>query len=302
MSKTYDQLAGLALFSCIVRLGSLSAAAQYRGQSRSSVSKQLKTLEEKLGARLLQRTTRKLSLTAVGAEILMEAQKIENAFLAVENIRDDHQNDVRGHLKITCSGTHGRMHLIPVLSDFLKQFPLVEVNLQLEDHYADLVEEQIDVAIRTGHLQDSSLIARKLGTLRGKLCASPAFLEQFGHPKNALDLVNFPCLYYANSEGKMNHWHFQGPEGETSVTVKGPLFINDGTALIDAAIAGLGILLIDETILRDSFETGKLVQILPEHQPTNELPVYAVYPAREFLPARTQAFLNFIIEHLSPRI
>ncbi len=302
MAKHDDPLTGMALFACIVRLGSLTAAADYLGQSRSSVSKQLKNLEERLGARLLQRTTRRQSLTQVGSEILVEAEKIEQALLAVENIRDTHQNDVRGCLKISCSSSLGRTQLLPILCEFSKQYPLVEINLQLEDRLVDLVEEKVDVAIRGGFLPDSSLIARKLGYFRGEICASPSYLEKAGRPKSVLDLVNFDCLYYANSKTKMDLWHFEGPEGETSVRVKGPLLVNDAKALVEAAVAGLGILLIDKTMLEVELETGKLEKILPNYHPIHDHPIYAVYPAREFLPAKTRAFLSFIDIHLKPRI
>ena len=160
-----ENMKGLVLFSHINKLGSLSAAAQVLGMSRSSVSKQLAALEKKIGSRLLNRTTRKIVLTEVGRQILQEAHKVELALQTIEHISEDHQSEIAGALKVSCSSAQGRVHLVPLLAKFLARYPKLTVNLQLEDRFADMVAENIDVSIRIGYLPDSTLIARKLGDL-----------------------------------------------------------------------------------------------------------------------------------------
>ncbi len=298
-----DYSTGLLLFSQIVRYGSLSATAQQLGLGRAAVSKQLASLEKKVGARLLQRTTRKLSLTTVGTEILVEARKVEEALKSIESISDNHQQQINGQLKISCSNAIGRTHLLPLLKFFTQQYPNVEINLQLEDRFVDLIAEQVDLSIRIGHLDDSSLIARKLGQLKWQLCASPDYLEKAGTPQKPIDLLNHHCLYYRNSKSNMNIWGFINPSGEEEcITVKGPLAINDANALITAAINGMGILNIDNAIVREDIQQGRLVEVLSNYQALAGLPVYLVYPAKEFIPARTRALIDFLIEFMSPKI
>ncbi len=298
-----DYSAGLVLLSQIVRYGSLSAAAQHLGLGRAAVSKQLSNLEKKVGARLLQRTTRTLSLTDVGSEVLAEARKIEQALLSVESISDNHQQHLSGKLKISSSSAIGRTHLLPLLKTFTEQYPNIDISLELEDRFVDLISEQVDVSIRIGHLNDSSLIARKLGQLKWRVCASPNYLEKFGTPQTPLDLLKHQCLYYRNSKSSMQTWGFIGPNGkEERVTVSGPLAINDATALISAAVNGMGILNIDNAIVREEIEQGRLVKILQNYQTLSGLPVYLVYPAKEFIPARTKALIDFLIHNMSPKI
>jgi len=298
-----DYSAGLVLLSQIVRHGSLSATAQHLGLGRAAVSKQLSSLEKKIGARLLQRTTRTLSLTEVGREVLAEARKVEQALLSVESISDSHQQQISGKLRVSSSSAIGRTHLLPLLKPFTEQYPHVDISLQLEDRFVDLVSEQVDVCIRIGHLNDSSLIARKLGQLHWQVCASPAYLKQHGTPQTPSDLLQHQCLYYRNSKSSMETWGFTNPNGEEErITVSGPLAINDATALIAAAVNGMGILNIDNAIISEDVEQGRLIKILQNYKPLSGLPVYVVYPAKDFIPARTRAFIDFLLTYMAPKI
>ena len=302
MKNPLNHSSGLVLFSQIVRYGSLSATATQLGVGRAAISKQLSALEERIGARLLQRSTRKLSLTHVGAEVLVEARKIEQALSSVESISDNHQNRISGKLKVSCSNTLGRTHLVPLLKSFAEDYPDIAINLQLEDRVVDLIAEQVDVAIRIGHLQDSSLIARKLGRLTWRLCASPDYLQRQGTPKTPAELVEHNCLYYRNSKSSMNTWGFIGPKGEEHITVNGNLTINDATGLVNAAVNGMGILNIDNSIVRKHIDNGELLELLPGYQRMEGLPVYIIYPAKEFIPARTQAFIDFLLAFMRPKL
>lgn len=302
MAIDLEHLPGLVLFARVAQHGSLSGAAQSLGLSRSAVSKQLSAFEAHIGARLLQRTTRKQSLTEIGEQILVEALRVEAALASIESIRDNYTHEVRGKLKISCSSSLGRVHLVPLLHEFSQRYPAVEMNLQLEDRFVDLVAEQVDVAIRIGHLPDSSLVARRLGELAWQICASPAYIARHGTPQTPSDLAQHECLFYRNANHSMNTWSFRGAAGEENVVVSGTLTINDACALVDAALQGHGILLIDKAMLGDTLEKGALVSLLADYPPAPGYPVYAVYPARDFLPAKTKAFVQFLVERLAPRI
>lgn len=302
MSIPLERLPGLILFSRVAQYGSLSAAAQSLKLSRSAVSKQLSAFEAQIGARLIQRTTRKLALTELGEQILREAQRVEAALATVEQLTEDVRQEVRGRLKVSCSSSLGRVVLLPLLREFNERYPDVELELGLEDRFVDLVAEQVDVAIRIGHLPDSSLVARRLGELAWQVSASPDYLARCGTPTQPQDLLHHACLYYRNSKRSMNNWRFIGPKGEESVTVSGPLAINDAEALVNAALMGMGILLIDGAMLGDALTTGRLVPLLPDYPPAPGFPVYVVYPARDFLPAKTTAFVDFLLEKLSPQL
>ncbi len=300
MALENENMKGLVLFSHINKLGSLSAAAQLLGMSRSSVSKQLAALEKKIGSRLLNRTTRKIVLTDVGRQVLQEAHKVELALQTIEHISEDHQSEIAGSLKVSCSSAQGRVHLVPLLAKFLARYPKLTLNLQLEDRFVDMVAENIDVSIRIGYLPDSTLVARKLGDLSWMLCASTEYLKTSPPLKTPSDLVNHRCLFYRNSKFAMNTWTFASKEGEESVAVSGPLTINDPTALISAAIEHTGVLLIDKGLLGDTIRQGKLIQIMSGYQPIGGLPMYAVFPEKKFMPAKTRALIDFLLEEMPP--
>ena len=301
MALENDNLKGLVLFSHINRLGSLSAAAQLLGMSRSSVSKQLAALEHQVGSRLLNRTTRKIVLTEVGQQVLKEAHKVELALQTIESISEDHQSEIAGELKISCSSAQGRVHLVPLLAKFAARYPRIKLNVQLEDRFVDMIAENIDVSIRIGYLPDSSLIARKLCDLSWMLCATKEYLDNAPPLHSPSDLVNHRCLFYRNAKLAMNHWTFAHTSGATeNVTVSGPLAINDPGALITAALAHTGVLLIDKGLLGNTIKEGKLLPILQDYTPIGGLPMYAIYPEKAFMPAKTRTLINFLLEEMPP--
>jgi LysR family transcriptional activator of dmlA len=298
MALENENMQGLVLFSHINRQGSLSAAAQLLGMSRSSVSKQLATLEKKIGSRLFNRTTRKIVLTEVGRQVLKEAHKVELALQTIEHISEDSQSRIAGDLNVSCASAQGRVHLVPLITRFLALYPKINVNLQLEDRFTDMVAENMDVSIRIGYLPDSTLIARKLGDLSSVLCASPEYLSNAPSLQTPGDLLHHRCLFYRNSKLAMNSWSFISEEGEETVTVSGPLSINDPGVLISAALAHAGVLLIDKGLLGDTMREGKLVPALAGHQSIESLPIYIVYPEREFIPAKTRALVDFLLKEM----
>jgi DNA-binding transcriptional LysR family regulator len=298
MAVKNEKIQELVLFSYINRQGSLSAAAQLLGMSRSSVSKQLAALETKIGSRLFNRTTRTIVLTEVGRQVLIEAHKVELALQTIEHISEGSQSIIAGDLNVSCASAQGRIHLVPLIARFLALYPKVNVNLQLEDRFVDMVADKIDISIRVGYLPDSSLIARKLGDLSTVLCASPEYLSTAPPLKTPCDLLDHRCLFYQNSKLTMNSWSFISEGGEETVVVSGPLSINDPDALMSAALAHVGVLLIDKGLLGDTGREGKLVPVLAGYQPMWSLPIYIVYPKRELIPAKTRALVNFLLEQM----
>ena len=301
-NKRLSSLPALVLFARIVQYGSLTGAAQSSGLSRSAVSKQLTALEEKLGVRLLQRSTRNIKLTEEGKLILDEAMRVLEAFENIETLSEELQEQVRGHLKVSCSIGIGRVHLVPLLKKFQQLYPHVHVQLLLEDRFADLIDEQIDISIRSGELTDSSLIAQRLGKMTWTVCASPDYLRKHGIPTVPEDLLQHNCLYYSNSQNAYNHWLFHGPRGEELISITGSFSINDSSALVQAAEEGQGILWIDKNSLGDALEKGRLVQVLEHYSLGSGYPIYALYPARRHLSIKTRVFIDFLKENFSPRM
>lgn len=295
-----DSLPSFALFARIVQYGSLSGAAQASGLSRSAVSKQLSSLEAKLGTRLLQRSTRAINLTEAGEQLLPEARRVLEALESIHLLTEELGGEVRGNIKVSCSSGIGRALLVPVLKQFRQQYPEVHIQLLLEDRVVDLINEQVDVAIRVGHLPDSSLVALKLGAMSWVVCASPDYLQRHGTPKTPEDLRQHNCLYYKNSTSAFNTWLFVDSKSEESIEVSGSLSINDSTALMQAAEAGEGVVWIDKNSLGDALEKKRLVSVLNNYSLGEGYPVYALYPARRHLSAKTRVFVDFLKEYFSP--
>jgi DNA-binding transcriptional LysR family regulator len=287
----------LAIFAAIVQAGSISRAAIQLGCGKSVVSRQLARLEADLGARLIQRSTRRLALTEIGEMVLAEARQIDRALTNIEQLTDQYQQQVRGLLRVSCSMA-GRRQMVPLITEFIAMYPQVKVALQLEDHLVDLIAEQVDVAIRASSLVDSSLIARKLAENPRTVVASPAYLQRAGTPQTPERLADHACLVYANGTRAFDEWTFIGPDGQFKVRVNGVIQINDGGALVTAAAAGAGILLIPRELAAEEIARGELVEILQDYQLPPGAPIYAVYPARDWLALKTATFVSFLQERL----
>lgn len=289
---------GLILFLHINRQGSLAATAQLLGMSSSSVSKQLTALERKIGSKLFNRTTRKIVLTKVGHQVLKEAHKVELALQTISQISEDSQSVIAGDINISCASAQGRIHLVPLLTAFIERYPQINLNLQLEDRFIDMVAEKVDISIRVGYLPDSTVIARKLGEISGVLCASPEYLRKAPPLTCPSDLLQHRCLFYRNPTIAMNSWSFTSEHGEETIIVNGPLSINDPSALVTAALAHSGVILMDKSLLGDTLKNGQLVPVLTDYQLVGNLPMYLVYPSRELVPARTKALVDFLVAEM----
>lgn len=290
-----DRLAALDSFARVAETGSFSAAARALNISKSLVSRQVSWLEAELGARLIARTTRSLTLTEAGrgyydqvARILTE---IEEADLSVSQL----QATPRGKLRVSAPMSFSVMCVAPVLPDFLALYPEIEVDIVLNDRRVDLLEDGFDLAIRIGKLPDSSLIARKLSDMKRYVCASPDYLVRRGTPKQPADLRRHECLCYSNADN-LTEWRFADPDGRAlSVEVKGKLHANNGDLLRAAALRGLGLVELPSFLVADDLKKGDLVPVL-EPYTRQEGGVYAVYPHARYLPPKIRVFVDFLAE------
>lgn len=293
-----DRLTGMAVFTAVVDEGGFTAAARRLGLSKSTVSKQVRALEDRLGAQLLVRTTRKLGLTEVGAAFYERAGRIlaeaEAAEAAVSRLHDS----PRGVLRVTAPVYFGQSHLAAILPEYLARWPEVKIELSLDDRFVDLVEEGFDLAVRIAQLEDSSLVARKLAPTRLRVVAAPAYLERRGRPETPEDLAGHDCLLYAY-QPTGDVWPLVGPDGaETAVKVQGPLRSNSGDALHAAAKAGLGLALLPDFIVASAVRAGELVCVLDGWH-GRVTAVYAVYPPARHLSPKVRTFVDHLVERFS---
>ena len=281
----------LATFSAIVRAGSISKAAAAQGSDKSVLSRQLARLESDLGARLIQRSTRRLTLTEIGEQVFAQAQRIDGALASIAQLTEQHQTEVKGRLRVTCPRPLAQRYLVPLLVAFTQQHPAVEVVLTVDDRLVDLIAEHIDVAIRVAHLEDSTLIAVKLAEGARALVASPGYLQRAGLPDTPADLAHHDCLVYSSGGRVLDDWPFLRNGASAMVRVPSKIQINDGMALVSAACAGGGVLAIDRYLVAQELASGALVELLPRYSLRPGQPIYAVYPARAGLALKTATFV-----------
>jgi DNA-binding transcriptional LysR family regulator len=294
-----DRLAMMEAFVRVAETHSFSEAARRMRTSKSLVSRQVAALETELGARLLNRTTRALTLTEVGHGYFQRASQIlaevADANLSVSQL----QAAPRGRLRVDAPISFGVLHLIPAISGFLCRCPDVDIELSLNDRYIDLIDEGVDLAIRIGRLADSSLVARKLATARRILCASPAYLAAFGTPATPSDLKGHRCLGYTNI-ASTREWLFHDRDGRPwPVDVEGRLRVNNGDALRAAALRGIGIVSLPSFIVGGDLQTGTLVSLLADYIP-QDFAIHAVYPHSRHLSPKVRAFVDFLVEQIGP--
>jgi DNA-binding transcriptional LysR family regulator len=299
-----DTLGSMELFVAVVDAGSFSAAARRLGLAPSSVARGIGGLEDELGVRLLARTTRRLSLTEPGRVYHERSRRIlsevEEARLSVARL----EAAPRGLLRISVPVVFGRLHVAPALAEFLASYPEVEIDLSMTDAYVDLVEEGIDLAIRVGELQDSSLMARKLAPTRRVMCASPAYLERRGAPARPSDLKGHDCLSYRYS-GAAPIWRLRAPDGTLhEIEVSGSLRTNNADALHIAALAGVGIVLLPTFLAGADIRGGRLRLLFEDHRvsATSSLDtnIHAVFPCNRHLSPKVRAFVDFLRRRFGP--
>lgn len=293
---TPGELSSMLIFARVVETGGFTAAAAELGLSKSAVSKQIATLEDRLGTRLLNRTTRTLSLTETGAAFYERCLDVVSAAQAAEEAVQHLAAAPRGELRINAPMSFGVRYVAPVLPDFLERYPELTVDLVLNDRLVDLVEEGFDVGVRIGALSDSSLVARRLAPARRVVCAAPSYLARAGTPRRPEDLRGHDCIVYSYLPSG-TQWRFRHPRhGKRRVKIGGRLKGNNGDALMAAAAGGLGIALTPTFIIPGELRSGALQVLLPDWRIAPEIEVNAVFPASRNLSLKVRVFVDFLAE------
>jgi DNA-binding transcriptional LysR family regulator len=284
----------MLIFAHVVNEQGFSAAARKLGVSRSSVSKAIAKLEHGLGASLLNRSTRHLSLTEVGAAFFDYCTRISNEADQAHKMIDSLNAQPRGVLKVAASVAFGTLHIAPAIGDFLRRYPDLDIDMTITDRVVDLAEEGYDVIISITRDLPQALIARKLAPIRRKLCATPDYFSEYGIPPTPQDLVKHNCLDYIHS-GDKGLWRFQGPDGDVSVPVSGRLRINDDEALSQVVLSGFGLALLPTFIIGKDIQAKRLKSALSEYIPIDQY-AYALYLPKRNLPLKIRAFIDFLID------
>ncbi len=291
-----DRFTGMYVFSRSARVGSISGAARAMGLSPAMATKHLDALEARLGVRLFQRSTRKLSLTEAGQQYLQALGRLLPELEDVENMLASQRVEANGTLRLNAPLSFGSRYIAPLMSAFSQQHPNVTVELGLNDRVVDLVEEGWDLTIRIGPLRDSRLIARQLADCRMVVCASPAYWRQFGRPGRIADLRRHNCLgSMISSIAGTEEWRF-GARLQHKIAVKGTLRANNGDALLSAAIAGLGVIYEPEFIVADALARGALEKADLEIEPTWLGGIHLVYSTRQAFPAKTRVMIQYLVD------
>ena len=278
-------------FSRVARLGSFTAAARELRISTTAISRRVSDFESHLGVQLLERNTRRLSLTEMGAAILGRCDRLLEDLIELETAAS-HEGMVRGTLRVTTGVDFGRDSLARIVSDFQRANPHTRIELQLSDHFVDIVRDGFDVAVRMGQLQDSSLIARRLGTSRLVLVASPDYLRAHAPLTHPRQLSEHACIFDTNGAPR---WSFQGPNGRVDFAPKPRFAVNSPSVTRDLVRQGEGISAVPHFAVASDLSAGRLVPVLGEY-PMAEIPLHAVFPPGRRLSTRVRAFVDFLVE------
>lgn len=291
------QPADLGFFSALAGAGSLSAAARELGVTTAAVSKRLALMESRLGISLVNRTTRRMSMTPEGDVYLDNARRILGEIEGMEELLGAARATPKGLLRVNATLGFGRSHVGPLISKFVRKYPQVEVQLQLSVNPPPLTEDSFDVCIRFGAPPDSRVIARRLAANRRLLCASPAYLDKHGIPKVPNDLTRHNCIGIRQGEEAYGVWRLASGKGRTAsveaIKTRGTLTTNDGEIAVAWALDGHGVLMRAEWDIERYLRNGRLVQVLPQYS-TPDADIHAVYPQRHQLAARVRAFVDFV--------
>ena len=282
-------ISDLDIFARVARTGNMSMAGREMGLSPAVVSKRISLLEDRLGARLFQRTTRQLTLTETGEGYFKRVVDILSLVEEAEDYVSRRNTKPRGVLKISAPTSFSRLHITPHLTEFLTRYPDIEIDMQLTDNFVDIIREGFDLAVRIGELEDSSLVARKLAKETRVICASPAYLAAAGTPQKIEDLEAHNCLL----AGAQDEWRLDGPEGACDVRVKGNIRSNSAEFIRSALVQGVGIALRATWDVGPELQRGELKVVLPDYHGSSKNGIFAVYPCREFMPSKVNAFIEF---------
>src|SRR3954470_5109187 len=294
-----DHASEMAVFVRVVDCNGFSAAAPALGLTPSAVSKLVTRLETRLGVRLLQRTTRALSLTADGEAFYAAARRIVGEIAALEAEISNQRETPHGLLRVTTSLAFSTHQLAPLIGEFLERHPAIQLELMPTDRVVDMVEEGVDVAIRIGKLPDSSFMARKIGDDVRLVCAAPAYLASHPVPRRPEDLARHNCIV-SRDRAYLNRWHFRIDGQVREIEVGGRLAVSEGEAQMRLALQGLGIVRLTRLTVAGAIKRGELTALLQDYSAEEPVPIHAVYPHRKHLASKVTAFVDFIREKFTP--
>lgn len=297
--RSGGQLDQIETFAAVVEHGGFAAAARILGRDPSVLSRRIDALERRLGVRLLARTTRKLGLTEVGAAYLQKIRGVLAELTAADLEATEGAVRPRGLLRVTMPGTFARLWVVPWLPDFLREFPEIEIELELGNRFFDLVEEKLDMAIRIGGLADSSLVVRHLASFDTVLSASPAYLKEAGTPHTLNDLQGHRCLGLT-VPAFWPEWRLRRGEERATVRVPSQFRTDDGSSMVHAALGGGGIMLASQWSCGRHIAEGRLVRVLPEWRMDHEGSAQIVLPPGRLVPAKTRVFIERVVAEFSP--
>ncbi len=284
----------LEVFVMVVEAQGFSAAAKRLDSTPAAVSRRIKALEQRLGVRLLQRTTRQVQLTEAGELYFREVSRLLGDLKAVEQKLEEVTGQPTGELRIVAPMSFGQRRLAPVVVRFALTYPKLRVTLMLEDRETDIVGEGVDLAVRIAYPSDSSLVARPIGSVPRYFCASPDYLERRGIPRSPTDLLQHDCLHY-NVISEREEWTFSGADGDETIVIKGVFCSNNGEVLAEAAMQGLGITLLPDFIIEEALADGRLVRVLAGRE-RSPLTLSVLYPSRHNVPVKTRLFINHMAQ------
>lgn len=290
MNRTLE----MEVFTAVIEAGSFVGAAEGLKMSKAAVSRHVDALEQRLGVRLLQRTTRRLSLTEEGRTFHLRARDILASLNDAEAEVSSGNQEPSGVIRINAPLSFGVQHLAPLWGGFMESCPKVDLDISLNDRVVDLVDEGYDLAIRIATLNSSSLVSRRLATTRMRLCAAPDYLARHGTPRHPSELTGHRVIAYSNWAGR-DEWRFDGPQGSTSVRTHACVHSNNGDTCRAIGLGGGGVLLQPDFLIADDLRSGALLELMPEYR-SQELGIYAVYPTRKQLPLKVRRLVAFLVE------
>ncbi len=289
-----DLLAALRTFVRITETGSFSSVAREVGSTQPAISRQVAQLEEHLGVRVFQRSTRSLTLTEDGRDLLGHARLVLDTVAETEAAIGRRRGTASGLVRLSCPTVFGRVYIAPRIGALLERHPELSVELCIEDDVVDMVQQGLDLAIRVGDIADGSLVARKIGSTTAHTIASEDYLRRRGEPAHPTDLAAHDCLVFTRVDTPLE-WVFQGADGHVSVTISGRFRSNGIEAVLAAVMSGLGVARMPLWMARDALQSGQVRRILSDWRPKPR-PIHAVYPSRRFLAPRTRAVIDFLVD------
>ncbi|MFN4308947.1 MAG: LysR family transcriptional regulator [Ferrovibrio sp.] len=291
-----DFLAAMRVFVRVVETGSFSAVARETNTTQPTISRLVAQLEDHLGARLFQRTTRQVNTTEEGRQFYDYARRALEAVTEAESAVGRRHAEPEGMVRLAAPVVFSRLHLLPRLPRLLVRHPKLGLDLVMHDGFADLVGEGIDLALRVGEIDDPSLVVRRVGVTRRVIAAAPSYLEQRGEPQQPRELTGHDCIVYTRLASG-NVWHFDGPQGPSAIPVQGRFQVNNSEGVREAVLMGLGIGVVPIWLFRDEIEQGHVRLLLADYEPL-PLPMHIVYPSRRFVSPRVRAVIDFLNDEL----